>query len=68
MEEMEILSKAELRQLLGSGAQQTGCNTTYYYKCNSTCEIEGNKGSCKWVQIAYLNFQSCQCFTDNGFS
>lgn len=68
MEEMEILSKAELRQLMGSGDAQSGCNTTYYYQCNSMCEIEGNEGTCQWVRIAYLNLNSCLCITDNGFS
>lgn len=68
MEEMEILSKAELRQLMGSGDAQSGCNTTYYTQCYGDCDLEGNKGTCQWVQIAYLNLKACQCITNNGFS
>lgn len=50
--DFELLSKAELKQLVGSDGSSDGCSAyTDSSSCNGKpCEIEGHSGSCKWVE------------------
>lgn len=57
--EMDLLSKAELRQLVG--AEYTRCHGSSKDKCTGTCPSPGD--SCVWSQT-----NKCHCETLMGYS
>lgn len=59
--DFELLSKAELKQLVGSDGFSDGCSAyTDSISCNGTpCDIEGNTGYCNWVED--IVFKGCIC-------
>lgn len=64
---MELLSKAELKQLVGSG--DGGCPATYDECINytGTCDVWGshNSGHCVWRENSMI--KGCMCDPDGPF-
>ena len=61
--EMDLLSKAELRQLIGSG--DGGCPSTKDECTGQTCTPwggEGGKAHCRWRENDMI--KACQCEPD----
>lgn len=65
MEEMEILSKAELRQLIGATNGDGGCGSTKdTCKSNQICESGKNNGTCTWIENEHIT--ECRCLNPYG--
>lgn len=63
--EMELLSKAELKQLVGSGGDG-GCGSTKD-TCSGSCTVWGsrNSGHCVWHDNSQIT--ACLCDPDSPF-
>ena len=61
---MEILSKTDLKQLVGASRGDGGCGATKD-TCNPTpdCDTGENNGVCTWVENVHI--KACMCLDPN---